>query len=280
MGGLPATVFLRYCHLSADKMIALRVAAPALSVSDEKARAMGTLQRALSRVVSGKGTQDQPTPRSDVAGGVHPICRTGELLPLDTGRAPLAFQFLPPPSPQRGTGFPPACSHQPRDQRWKYQTAQIHSKGLLRMHITTAILAKLLCVPKRDILTTLIHPPRAPQGAILGPRQGSGGEVRYIKLLRSTPKAYLPMPMHSASLAKLLCVPKRDILTTLTNLPRAPQGAILRPRQGSGGEVRNIKLLRSTPKASLPMPMHSASLPKLLCVPKRDELLKLSSFAR
>jgi hypothetical protein len=73
VGGLPATVLLRYCYLPADWLITLRAAASALSFTDEKPRATGTLQRALSRVVSGKGTQDQPTPGSDVSGGVHPM---------------------------------------------------------------------------------------------------------------------------------------------------------------------------------------------------------------
>jgi len=153
VGGLPVTVLLRNCYLPADRMIALRAAASALSFTVEKPRATGTLQRALSRVVSGKGTQDQPTPGSDVSGGVHPICQTGELLSLDTGRMPLAFHFLPPPSPPRGTGFPPVCSG-------TYQTAPIPSDGLLSMSILTASLTELLYLLKGDKLTTLKKIPK------------------------------------------------------------------------------------------------------------------------
>jgi len=54
--------------------------------------------------------------------------------------------------------------------------------------------------------------------------------VRNIKLLRSTPKASLPMPMQPGSLAWLFCMPKGDKLNTLTTKTRAHQGAIRGPK--------------------------------------------------
>ena len=73
------------------------------------------------------------------------------------------------------------------------------------------------------------------------------------------------MLVHPASLAEVLCLAKDDILTALTTPPRAHLGAILGPKLGSGVEVRNIKLLKPTQKASLPMTMHPASPAEVLC---------------
>ena len=95
----------------------------------------------------------------------------------------------------------------------KYQTTPSPSKGLLGIPDHSASLAELVCLPRGDKLTTLTTSPRAHQGAITPPKLGSGGEVRNIKPLKSTQTASLPMPMHPASLAELVCLPRGDILT-------------------------------------------------------------------
>ena len=56
VGGLPATLLLRYCSVSAHWLIALRAAASALSFIDKKPRDTGYLQRTLSLVGTGKDT--------------------------------------------------------------------------------------------------------------------------------------------------------------------------------------------------------------------------------